>query len=134
MSVLRVAAVILLLSFILIMPASAQEWTNIRLNEDQTTELQNEEQIAINPTNPDNMVAVWRDFRLGYRRVAWAFTFDGGQTWTDGGLFEEPTYPRHSDPGVTADAEGNFYVIILSYIDTNQENGFYVYESADGGV
>lgn len=60
-----------------------------------------------NPVDPDNLVAVWRDFRLGYRRVGYGASFDGGATWTEG-LFEEPTWPWHSDPGLTVDdAEAN---------------------------
>lgn len=112
---------------------SAQEWLNIRVNADTTLELQNEEQIAINPTDPDNMVAVWRDFRLGFRQVGWGYTFDGGATWTDGGLFVEPNYMRQSDPGVTTDNNGNFYAVVLSS-DGVPENGLYVYESTNGGV
>jgi hypothetical protein len=112
----------------------AQEWQNIRLNQDLTTQLQNEEQIAINPVVPQNRVAVWRDFRLGYRQVGWGYTTDGGATWTEGGLFVEPNYPWQSDPGVTTDALGNFYAVILSYTSTSEENGLYVYRSTDGGV
>lgn len=120
---------------LLIVPGpGADEWLNIRLNQDDTSELQNEEQVAVNPTNPDNMVAVWRDFRLGYRQVGWGYTFDGGLTWTEGGLIYEPNYPWQSDPGVTADSDGNFYAIVLSYVNTSQENGFYVFKSTDGGV
>lgn len=108
-------------------------WQNIQLNSDTTLQLQNEEQIAINPTNPDNMVAVWRDFRLGYRQVGWGYTFDGGATWTDGGLFVEPNYEWQSDPGVTTDKHGNFYAVVLSSAGT-WVNGLYVFESTDGGV
>jgi hypothetical protein len=131
-------ALVILLALVPLLSAvgsEAQEWINIRVNQDETTQLQNEEQIAINPTNPDNMVAVWRDFRLGYRQVGWGYTFDGGQTWTEGGLIDEPNYPRQSDPGITADLDGNFYAIVLSYTgDTGQENGLYVLKSTDGGV
>jgi hypothetical protein len=95
--------------------------------------LQNEEQIVTNPMDPDNLVAVWRDFRLGYRRVGYAASFDGGITWAEN-LFEEPTYPWHSDPGLTVDADGNFYAVILSYVSINQENGLFVYRSTDGGL
>jgi len=54
---------------------------NFRINQDETEELQNEQQIVTNPLDPDNLVAVWRDFRLGYRRVGVASSFDGGFTW-----------------------------------------------------
>lgn len=106
---------------------------NFRVNQDETEELQNEQQIVTNPLNPDNLVAVWRDFRLGYRRVGVGYSFDGGLTWTED-LFEEPTYPWHSDPGLTVDARGNFYAVILSFISTFQENGLFVYKSTDGGI
>lgn len=136
----RLGAGLALLAFLCLTVALApraraqDEWLNIRLNSDTTTELQNEEQVAINPTDANNMVAVWRDFRLGYRQVAWGYTFDGGATWTDGGLFVEPNYPYQSDPGVTADRHGNFYAIVLSFTNTSSPNGFYVYKSTNGGV
>jgi len=107
---------------------------NWKINSDLTTELQNEEQVAVNPLDPDNLVAVWRDFRLGHRRVGVGYTFDGGITWHDS-LLEEPSYPRHSDPGITTDADGNFYVVILSYTgSTSEPNGLFVLKSEDGGV
>jgi hypothetical protein len=87
---------------------------DILVNQDNTLQLQNEQQIVTNPTDPDNIVAVWRDFRLGYRRVAFGASFDGGITWTEN-LFEEPTYPWHSDPGLTVDALGNFFAVILLF-------------------
>jgi len=133
-SILSITAALLVLSLCVTSGADAQAWDNLILNQDTTTELQNEEQVAINPTNPDNMVAVWRDFRLGYRQVGWAYTFDGGESWTEGGLIDEPNYPWQSDPGVTADADGNFYAIVLSYTSTSDPNGFYVFRSTDGGV
>jgi hypothetical protein len=134
---LRVAVAILVLLAFFPEPAqpSDPEWVNIQLNLDRTTQLQNEEQIAINPTSPLNMVAVWRDFRLGYRKVGWSYTFDGGETWTEGGLLPEPTYTQQSDPGITADNGGNFYAIVLSYNgNINQPNGLIIVKSSDGGV
>ena len=132
------SAVVLTLLALGLVPwaAAADEWLNFKLNLDETTQLQNEEQIAINPTNPDNMAAVWRDFRLGYRQVGWAYTFDGGATWTEGGLMEvlPGTYPYDSDPGITTDKDGNFYAVILSFVSTSQENGLFVLKSTDGGV
>ena len=56
---------------------------NIRVNSDNSGQLQNEEMVCINPTNTANAVALWRDFRLGYRRIGVGYTFDGGQTWSD---------------------------------------------------
>lgn len=106
---------------------------NIRINQDTSLELQNEQQIVTNPAEPNNLVAVWRDFRLGYRRVGYGASFDGGITWTEN-LFEEETYPWHSDPGLTVDADGNFFAVILSYTSTYEPNGLFVFRSSDGGL
>ncbi len=113
--------------------AYLREWDNWKINSDTTAELQNEQQVAVNPLNPDNLVAVWRDFRLGYRRVGVGYSFDGGLTWTDT-LLPDHFYTRHSDPGITWDRFGNFYAVILSYEDTSSPNGLFVTRSSDGGV
>ncbi len=108
-------------------------YLNIRVNNDTTDQLQNEEQIVMNPTDTTNMVAVWRDFRLGYRQVTYAYTYDGGLTWEQD-LFSEPQYIWDSDPGLTVDTAGNFYAVILSYNSTSEPNGLFVYKSTDGGA
>lgn len=108
-------------------------YLNIRVNDDTTDQLQNEEQIVMNPTDTTNMVAVWRDFRLGYRQVTYAYTYDGGLTWEQD-LFSEPQYIWDSDPGLTVDTAGNFYAVILSYNSTLEPNGLFVYKSTDGGA
>lgn len=105
---------------------------NIRINQDSTEELQNEMQAAVNPLNSDNIVAVWRDFRKGYRQVGYGWSKDGGRTWTEG-LFVDPYYPWDSDPGITVDRFGNFYAVVLAYVSTWEENALFVYKSATGG-
>lgn len=113
----------------------AEPFTDQQLNEDTTTELQNEEQVVINPTNPNNLVAAWRDFRLGYRQVGWGYTFDGGETWTNPGLIEDVHYSRDSDPALTVNAQGDFFAMLLAYNgDTSQPNGMLMFRSQDGGV
>jgi len=108
-------------------------YLNIKINNDTTTEVQNEEQIVMNPNDTTNLVAVWRDFRVGYRQVAYAYSFDGGLTWGQD-LFVEPEYIWDSDPGITVDTAGNFYAVILSFNSTSEPNGLFVYKSTDGGV
>lgn len=105
---------------------------NFRINQDSTEELQNEQQIVVNPLDPDNIVAVWRDFRKGYRQVGYGWTKDGGRTWTED-LFVDQDYPWDSDPGVTVDRFGNFYAVVLAYVSTSEENALFVYKSEDGG-
>jgi hypothetical protein len=107
---------------------------NIQVNSDHTTQLQNEEMVCISPTNTDNAVAVWRDFRLGYRQVASGYTFDGGQTWFDA-LLDVPIRPWVSDPVLTADDDGNYFACTLGYEGTFDEpSGIYVQKSTDGGM
>jgi len=109
-------------------------YLNIKINDDTTTELQNEEQIVMNPKDSTNLVAVWRDFRLGYRQVGYGYSFDGGLTWNQD-LFDEPQYIWDSDPGLTVDTAGNFYAVILSYTgSTSDPNGLFVLKSTDGGM
>lgn len=106
---------------------------NVRVNLDQTSQVQNEEQIVVNPLNPDNLVGIWRDFRFGYRQVYAGYSFDGGKTWGEY-RFVEPIYDYDSDPGLTFDVDGNFYAVILSFYSTYESNGLFVYKSSDGGV
>lgn len=108
-------------------------YLNIKINNDTTTQLQNEEQIVMNPKDSTNLVAVWRDFRLGYRQVIYGYSFDGGLTWEQD-FFVEPQYIWDSDPGLTVDTAGNFYTVILSFNSTSEPNGLFVYKSTDGGA
>lgn len=84
----------------------------------------NETSIAINPTNPQNMIGSANDYQLklspggtvnetAYSRAH--VTFDGGKTWT--------TYPipykgyiTTGDPGVAFDASGNAYLSTLGFV------------------
>ncbi|MEO0096264.1 MAG: sialidase family protein, partial [candidate division WOR-3 bacterium] len=112
----------------------AQDFLNIKVNTDNTTQIQNEQQIVINPIDTFNLVADWRDFRVGYRQVGHAASLDGGRTWIAETLFVEPTYNWDSDPGMTVDADGNFYAIVLSFNSTSQPNGFFLFQSTDKGI
>ena len=107
---------------------------NIKINSDLTTQIQNEEQVVINPLNKDNVVAVWRDFRYGYRRVGVGRSSDGGRTWTDV-LFNNAygSFPWHSDPGLTVDRNGNFYSVVLGVDPGGNQSEILVFKSTDGG-
>lgn len=111
-----------------------QAFGNVKVNTDNTTQIQNEQQIVVNPTDSLNFVCVWRDFRVGFRQVGHAASFDGGETWTAETLFVEPSYIWDSDPGLTVDADGNFFAIILSFFSTSEPNGYFVFESTDKGI
>ncbi len=110
------------------------EHLNQRINTDQSGEIQNEEQACINPLDPDNMVAVWRDFRFGYRRIGVGYTLDGGETWTDA-LFPQMYYPWQSDPVLVVDHNGVFTANVISFEPSGvDDNGLLSISSYDGGV
>jgi hypothetical protein len=99
---------------------------------DNVKNIHNEEQIVINPKDSLNLVACWRDWRLGYRRVAIGYSFDGGLTWDDY-LVEGSPFWRDSDPGLTTDADGNIYLIVLSFVSIGDSNALTVFKSTNGG-
>lgn len=131
---LRRAALLLVPALIWLPTQGAEITKNVKLNTDGTDQLHNEEQLAVNPTDGDNVIAVWRDFRLGYRRIGVGVSHDGGETFTDT-LFPDSAYPRASDPGICADSSGNFYAHVLSLNNSGGLAGaaISVFKSTDGG-
>ena len=93
----------------------------------------NEPGIAVNPLNANEIVIGWRQFdnvSSNFRQAGWAYTNDGGLTWTFPGVIEPGIF--HSDPVVDFDRFGNFYYNSLTNI-----TGAYtckVFESTNGGV
>ncbi|HMD14888.1 MAG TPA: T9SS type A sorting domain-containing protein, partial [Bacteroidota bacterium] len=85
---------------------------------------------AIDPTNPNNMVIGWRQFNSvtsNFRQAGYGYTTDGGQTWWFPGVIDPGVF--HSDPVLSADAEGNFY-----YNSLEEDFTCYVYKSSFGGA
>ncbi len=90
----------------------------------------NEPSIAVNPTNPANIVIGWRQFdsvSSNFRQGGWAYTFDGGQTWTFPGVLTPGVF--RSDPALGADLQGTFYYQSLKSDFTAD-----VFRSTNGGV
>lgn len=77
-------------------------------------QLQNEEQVWVSPVDSNVLIALWRDFRLGYRQVAVGRSTDAGHTWTDS-LVRQTMYEYQSDPCVDVDREGTFWLAYLDY-------------------
>ncbi|MFI5251354.1 MAG: SdrD B-like domain-containing protein [Bacteroidota bacterium] len=109
-----------------------------QVNPGITTQPQNEPSVRINRKNKKNMVAAFRDFRLGsspaIRNIALSSTSDGGVTWNDQ-LATFRYMDRHSDPSVGVDTAGNFYVVTLDYYNpnSNSRNALSLRKSTDGG-
>jgi hypothetical protein len=98
---------------------------------------ESEEAIAVNPTNPQNIVVV-TNVQEGVSGLFEGVTFDGGQTWTGKIIATGGTIGGGSDglgdsccdPSLAFDAYGNLF---LSYL-YNLENVVPVALSTDGGL
>ncbi len=90
---------------------------NTRVNQDCSLRRQAEEVVAINPRNPQNLIAGQNDSRLGFNHCGYGWSFDGGTTWGDQvpplwGFIgaQGTTFDACADPTATFDADGNAYV------------------------
>src|SRR6476620_11657835 len=89
----------------------------------------NEPSITIDPTNPNKMAIGWRQFNSvasNFRQGGWAYTSDGGVSWTFPGVLEDNVF--RSDPVTNSDETGTFFY--LSLLQTFCEN---MYRSTNGG-
>jgi hypothetical protein len=91
----------------------------------------NEPSIAVNPADRNLMSIGWRQFdniSSNFRQAGWAFTTNGGESWTFPGVIEPGIF--RSDPVLDYDADGNFYYNSL----TNDPDYFCkVFKSNNGG-
>lgn len=84
----------------------------------------NEISVAINPTNPNNVV-------VGANINGLWHSTDGGKTWTNSKITSE--HGVHGDPALEFDAEGNVYYAHLSNADYWLDR-IVVQRSSDGGA
>jgi hypothetical protein len=136
--VIRITTCVLIGAAVAPAPARAQAIPpNVRLNSDSSPYLQNEEQVWINLTDSLNVIADWRDWRLGYRRIGMGRSTDGGASWFDV-LVEPNIFDRQSDPVLVGDRSGRFFMNMLDYDNsTPQGDGnshIVVYTSTNGGI
>jgi hypothetical protein len=120
---------------------------NVNTNAGEPPGRHNETSIAVNPTNPLNMVGFTNDTQFavnpsgnfmegGISRVR--FTMDGGKSWTTIGLVSNQ-YNFTGDPAVSFDAHGTLYLTSLGFrynggkSPTGVEPDVIFSSSADGG-
>lgn len=93
----------------------------------------NETSISISPTNPNNLVVVWRHFEnpheIDHPKAGMAYSLNGGLNWIFPGVLT-PELNR-TDPVIDVDALGNFY---YSSLRTTGGLVVDVFKSTDGGV
>jgi hypothetical protein len=106
----------------------------------------NETSIAVNPTNPNNIIGGANDYQLGINRGGHVsetllsrahVSFDGGQTWTEYPLNSNSAYQASGDPSVAFDDSGHAYYGTLGFRFVGPVNAqnpdVLVANSGDGG-
>ena len=110
-----------------------------------------EPMIAVNPTNPANLVGVWQQDRWsngGSHGLITGYSFDGGRTWArtaaafsrcaGGNAANGGDYDRATDPWVTFAPDGTAYQISVSFSGEEDQPGsssaILVSRSTDSGV
>jgi len=93
----------------------------------------NEPSIVVDPTAPNRMAIGWRqfdNFYSSFRQAGWAYSTDGGRSWTFPGVIEPGVF--RSDPVLDTNAEGVFFYNSLS---SSPEGDFWtdIFISEDGG-
>ncbi len=138
LTVLTIVSLTLVLSAASLAESSLPPPPNIRIT--TIPQLNNEEQVFICPTDSNVIIANWRDFRLGYRQIGIGRSIDGGQTWADS-LIDDwlqvfGTDSQQSDPTMTVDASGNFYMSALDWDAFGFTNLSTIafYKSTDKGI
>src|SRR3984893_1199475 len=118
---------------------SSGDRTNTRVNQDCSLRRQAEEVLAINPTDPDNLIAGQNDSRIGFNHCGYDFSFDGGKTWGDMLppfyqfiLGDGHTADACSDPTATFDVAGNAYVAGVLFDIASPASAFIAMKSNAG--
>ena len=106
----------------------------------------NETSIAVNPTNPQNMIGGVNDYQLGLNPGGHVtesihsrahVTFDGGKTWSMFPVFSNSAYQATGDPALAFDAAGHAYYGTLGFRFVGPANAqnpdILVSNSGDGG-
>jgi hypothetical protein len=112
----------------------------LTVNETGTFRMQNESSIAVNPTNPENLIASAVDYRD--TSATWIYvSHDGAKTWTNLKLGRpHKGWSASNDPSVTFDLDGTAYLVIGAFGKRSSglqgqavENGVYILRSTDEG-
>ncbi len=111
--------------------ANAKSSTPQNVNVSQRLGNESEEAVAVNPTNPKNIV-IFTNIAEGVNGMFLAVTFDGGQTWNRRivGEGNDVFGDTCCDPSLSFDEYGNLFMTYLYNVD----NVVPVALSTDGGL
>jgi hypothetical protein len=125
---------------------------NVLVNQDLSSAPHNETAVAINPKNPNNIVAGANDYRLGFGSSGFYATLDGGRTWQDGiipfpTVWFEPAKAAGSttgrqllaldgggDPAIAFDHDGTAYYADIQFHRQGCASMILVSRSINGGL
>lgn len=101
-----------------------------------TGTFEGEPYLAINPTNPKNIVIAWMHITIANRPIRTRSSFDGGITWQS--PVDLPIVnTKTADPTMAFDTSGNLFLCIIDHLGTSSSTnigGIYSYKSTDGGL
>ena len=93
--------------------------------------------LAVNPTNPQNMVAAWMSFALGgIPRIAikTKTSFDGGSTWNNLVVHPHAGATLHSaDVSMAFRNDGTLFIDYIDYRQSPDTGFIFIQQSTDGG-
>jgi len=92
----------------------------------------NEPSLCVDPTDPRRIAIGWRQFddvQSDFRQAGWAYSTNGGLSWTFPGVLEPGIF--RSDPVLASDASGTFYYL---GVITNGNLHCDLFCSTNGGV
>src|SRR3954453_18504845 len=102
-------------------------WSAVNVNtacESKSTGPHNESSIAVNPTNPLNMIGGLNDYQLAINPGGQVsetvlsrahVTFDGGHSWSEYPIIFNSAYQSTGDPALAFDADGHAYYATLGF-------------------
>ncbi len=94
--------------------------------------------IAVNPTNPNNIVIAWMalDFSTNFRvAIKSKASFDGGTTWANQ-IIQPHFGPQwgSADPSMAFKNDGTLYLSYIDFREVSDSGGVYITKSTNGGV
>ena len=139
LAVLACAAVVVMPVHATSTSSSVKTLANIT-NDGPDTNGDNEVDIAINPTNPNNLIAAWNDYGPG-QSCGLGYSLDGGQTWTTSWLRGvtplggNPTFDYGAgDPSVGFLNDGTAVLSCAAWgASKSQPSALFASRSTDGG-
>ena len=110
--------------FVFISSIFSQTWVS------PSSRPQVETPIAINPTNPNNLIGTAiTQFGVTESQISYYYSFNGGQSWT-GVDNISGTGNDAGDPVIVFDPDGVAYLLY----QVRDDNELYLHKSSDGGI